>query len=133
MLRFAHWRQSVVLMNNLRMQYCNINLLLQIYVQKRLHEQLEIVNFITFRIVNKKIVFLCLLFNTNYFLTNWTKFCGVVSNPTEGVKNCFTIITFASDVIRNSFWNQIIKTLLVDLYSFIKLFKIKISAVPKVV
>jgi len=56
-----------------------------------------------------------------------------VSNPTEGVKNCFTIITFSSDVIRNGFWNQIIKTLLVYLYSFIKLFKIKISAIPKVV
>ncbi len=120
-------------MNNLRVQYSNINFLLQIYVQKRLHEQLKIVNLITFGIVNKKIVFLCLLFDTDYFLANRSKFCGVMSDPTEGIKYCFTIITFSSNVIRNSFWDQIIKTLLIDLYSFIKLFKIKISTIPKVV
>lgn len=133
MFSFAHWGQSVILMNNLRVQYCNINFLLQIYVKKRLHKQFKIVNFITLCIIYQKIILLCLFLNTYHLLTNRTKFCGIMSNPAESIKNCFTIIAFPSNIIRNCFWNKIIETLLVNLYSFIKFLKIKVSTVPKII
>lgn len=120
-------------MNNLRVQYCNINFLLQIYVKKRLHKQFKIVNFITLCIIYQKIILLCLFLNTYHLLTNRTKFCSIMSNSAESIKNCFTIITFTSNIIRNCFWNKIIETLLVNLYSFVKFLKIKVSTVPKIV
>lgn len=56
-----------------------------------------------------------------------------MSNPTESIQNSFAIVAFSRNVIRNGLRNEIIETLLVDLYPFIKFLKIKISAVPKIV
>lgn len=56
-----------------------------------------------------------------------------MTNSTKCIKNSFTIITLACNVIWYSFRSQVIKTFFVNLYSFIKFFKVIISTVPKII
>lgn len=131
MLGLDHRWHQIVLINDLGMQDCHVDLLLQAYVEKRFHKEFQVVNFIAFCVVNEEVVFLCFLFDANDFFADGAQFCGVVPDPAESVQHCFAVVAFPCNVVGYCLRCEVVKTLLIDLDALVEFLKVVVPFSPK--
>ncbi len=85
MFGFAHGGQEIIWMYNLRVKKCDINFLFEADIKEGFHKEFQIVYFVTFGVVDQKVILLGLFLYTYNLLTDCAQLSRIMPHSTEGI------------------------------------------------